>query len=127
MSTDRILQHDRLAVEQRIETSGQSIVKTSDVARLMELFQSSLLHYWEFTLATEEDNVSSEETKVEHAEQTKERSGESERAADRPIKKHREKKVPVIFFDEAHKLYVLAPFLNRVMLTLEQSCIDTVS
>ena len=80
-----------------------------------------------FTPATEEDNVSSEETKVEHAEQTKERSGESERAADRPAKKQHEKKVPVILFDEAHKLYVLALFLCHIMLRLGQSCIDTVS
>ncbi|KAH9916916.1 uncharacterized protein B0H18DRAFT_938883 [Fomitopsis serialis] len=48
--------HDRLNVERR--TSGQSgegtphltmaEIKTSDIARLMELFQSSLLRYWNF-------------------------------------------------------------------------------
>lgn len=74
----------------------------------MELFQSSLLHYWESTPKIEGDIASSsEETKVEHTEHEKERSGESERSADRSAKKPREKKVPVIFFDEAHKLYVL--------------------
>jgi hypothetical protein len=44
-------QHDRLNVERRMTEcadSKQQAVKTSDVARLMELFQSSLLKYWEF-------------------------------------------------------------------------------
>jgi len=34
--------------------SRQQTVKTSDVARLMELFQSSLLKYWEFEPASED-------------------------------------------------------------------------
>ncbi|KAL0946076.1 hypothetical protein HGRIS_012348 [Hohenbuehelia grisea] len=45
--------HDRLNVEKRLADSvnGNAVtatVRTSDVARLMELFQSSLLKYWEF-------------------------------------------------------------------------------
>lgn len=50
--------HDRLNVERRMASSTQSgetlahtsmgEIKTSDVARLMELFQSSLLRYWNF-------------------------------------------------------------------------------
>ena len=32
-------QHDRLNLEQRAENGGQLDVKTSDIARLMELFQ----------------------------------------------------------------------------------------
>ncbi|KAH9848678.1 hypothetical protein C2E23DRAFT_843130 [Lenzites betulinus] len=47
--------HDRLNVERRLtaqSTDGMSSpssgIKTSDVARLMELFQSSLLRYWNF-------------------------------------------------------------------------------
>ncbi|KZT22286.1 hypothetical protein NEOLEDRAFT_666254 [Neolentinus lepideus HHB14362 ss-1] len=39
--------HDRLNVERRV-TEGNSHVKVSDIARLMELFQSALLKYWEF-------------------------------------------------------------------------------
>lgn len=35
--------------------SKHQTVKTSDVARLMELFQSSLLKYWEFEPASAED------------------------------------------------------------------------
>ncbi|KAI0922952.1 hypothetical protein AcV5_009810 [Taiwanofungus camphoratus] len=49
--------HDRLNVERRMANSqaGESLahtvlgeIKTSDIARLMELFQSSLLRYWNF-------------------------------------------------------------------------------
>ncbi|KAI0364212.1 hypothetical protein BV20DRAFT_974711 [Pilatotrama ljubarskyi] len=49
--------HDRLSVERRLANAAQSSdalssprgeIKTSDVARLMELFQSSLLRYWNF-------------------------------------------------------------------------------
>ncbi|KAH9942044.1 hypothetical protein B0H21DRAFT_751367 [Amylocystis lapponica] len=50
--------HDRLSVERRMANSPQpgdntghcalGEIKTSDVARLMELFQSSLLRYWNF-------------------------------------------------------------------------------
>lgn len=38
-------QHDRLEVVKRVENGGE--VKTSDVARLMEILQASLLKYWE--------------------------------------------------------------------------------
>ncbi|KAH9813930.1 hypothetical protein DFH28DRAFT_328430 [Melampsora americana] len=40
--------HTRLDVERKIEKTGTK-VKTSDIAHLLELFQSSLLKYWEFT------------------------------------------------------------------------------
>ncbi|KAM0752020.1 hypothetical protein T439DRAFT_324111 [Meredithblackwellia eburnea MCA 4105] len=43
--------HDRLAIEKRIEAGGA--VKTSDIAHLMELFQSAMLKYWEFEPMTE--------------------------------------------------------------------------
>ncbi|KAH9941565.1 hypothetical protein B0H21DRAFT_869580 [Amylocystis lapponica] len=53
-----LLRHDRLSVERRMANSPQpgdntghcalGEIKTSDVARLMELFQSSLLRYWNF-------------------------------------------------------------------------------
>ncbi|KAF5325469.1 hypothetical protein D9619_009745 [Psilocybe cf. subviscida] len=48
--------HDRLNVERRLAEQGAEQksqgVKTSDIARLMELFQSSLLKYWEFQPAS---------------------------------------------------------------------------
>ncbi|KAI9056297.1 hypothetical protein FKP32DRAFT_1599023 [Trametes sanguinea] len=62
--------HDRLNVERRLSNAAQSSealssslgdIKTSDVARLMELFQSSLLRYWNFqpTLENLEEKASS--------------------------------------------------------------------
>lgn len=53
--------HDRLNVEKRLQEGGSDklgrAVKTSDVARLMELFQSSLLKYWKFQPAPREKRV----------------------------------------------------------------------
>ncbi|ORY88261.1 hypothetical protein BCR35DRAFT_276955 [Leucosporidium creatinivorum] len=43
--------HFRLDVEKRIKDGGT--VKTADIARLMELFQSALLKYWQFEPMTE--------------------------------------------------------------------------
>ncbi|THH09697.1 hypothetical protein EW145_g1837, partial [Phellinidium pouzarii] len=104
--------HDRLSIERLIDSSGPEAVKTSDVARLMELFQSSLLHYWEFQPKIDDDNASSEETKVGHADNM-ERVGEAERSAEKSPQQSKDKaerpakRVPVIFFDEAHKLPAL--------------------
>ena len=53
--------HDRLNVEKRLQEGGSDKpsrgVKTSDVARLMELFQSSLLKYWKFQPVPREKRV----------------------------------------------------------------------
>jgi hypothetical protein len=57
-------QHDRIDVEKRISDapsdSRHRNVKTSDIARLMELFQSSLLKYWEFRPEKEEGSESND-------------------------------------------------------------------
>ncbi|KAJ3888665.1 hypothetical protein GG344DRAFT_79548 [Lentinula edodes] len=140
--------HDRLNVERRMTEvppdSGISRVKTSDIARLMELFQSSLLKYWEFNPYEEEDRKietrkeeekhgSSSKTRVDpscvngkretngfrnllhlrskHEDQGKKKQrlagheGESEKEAEK--RKRPVKKMPVVFFDEAHKLPAL--------------------
>lgn len=107
-------QHDRLEVEKIILASGPDAVKTSDVARLMELFQSALLHYWEFEPKSSDASTSSDETKVEKPSKKghkKEIPGEAERSAEKVPEDHEhsdkpQKRVPVIFFDEAHKLLV---------------------
>jgi hypothetical protein len=160
-------------------------VKTSDIARLMELFQSSLLKYWEFKpdLPSEEPakeekprpstssegkrQASSSETRnsenlygrshetaslnqpkgketwssrlfgkksrpdlrtldVEAAdvrpsvESTREVEQEQEQEVDEETQRRQEnerirarKRVPVIFFDEAHKLYVMSNYILR--------------
>ena len=41
--------HSRGAMEKRIANGGEA-VKTADIAHLMELFQSSLLKYWQVRL-----------------------------------------------------------------------------
>lgn len=53
--------HDRGAVEERVKAGGE--IKTADVARLMERFQSSLLKYWEFEPETPEDKEQKEQGK----------------------------------------------------------------
>lgn len=120
------IQHDRLTVEHLAETTGPGAVKTSDIARLMELFQSALLHYWEFEPKTSDSSTSSDETKVDHSaakgkgpERKDSTSGESERSAEKAPHStegsHKPaKRVPVIFFDEAHKLLVISSFTPRV-------------
>lgn len=61
-------QHDRLNVERRVSESTadskQQTVKTSDVARLIELFQSSLLKYWQFEPVLDDSSHSSESSKT---------------------------------------------------------------
>ncbi|KAJ3774587.1 hypothetical protein FB446DRAFT_728283 [Lentinula raphanica] len=139
--------HDRLNVERRMSEvppdSGVSRVKTSDIARLMELFQSSLLKYWEFDpykedrkgkRGGEEQKTQPKEshidipdttTKTKHERKkfpnflrlkgkhetadpkrpVHERERKEEKEAER--RKQPAKKMPVIFFDEAHKLPAL--------------------
>lgn len=123
-----------------VENGGTSVVKTSDVARLMELFQvshlrglddfctdviaqSSLLRYWEFKPKVDENSEESKQSKevseesgaseTAHgsnaSENTQhERKGEktSEGQGNEKESSKSSKKIPVFFFDEAHKLYV---------------------
>ncbi|GAA5939236.1 uncharacterized protein JCM15063_004463 [Sporobolomyces koalae] len=149
--------HDRLEVAKRVENGGQ--VKTSDIARLMEMLQSSLLTYWDFKPMLEADRKRLEEEKKNPAKQDnaaqtlatpppespvngardpaearvqatavpkpdqsnktlhearslgdKLESTSKPKADDNLSKedrKPRNKKIPVIFFDEAHKLPAL--------------------
>ncbi|KAJ8083104.1 hypothetical protein PM082_008972 [Marasmius tenuissimus] len=153
--------HDRLNVERRLQESppdsGIQKVKTSDIARLMELFQSSLLKYWRFDpFANEEDGKGKRGHKEEYSSSSattdrthvnpngnhqqssdhgqgqgkkkwklrnllRDRNKEKKRTDENPQRRHeveeqeppreeRErpaKKMPVIFFDEAHKLPAL--------------------
>lgn len=60
--------HDRGAVEERVKAGGE--IKTADVARLMERFQSSLLKYWEFEPdLAEEDSDRSDKEQPDQQEQ----------------------------------------------------------
>ncbi|KAF5392750.1 hypothetical protein D9757_000843 [Collybiopsis confluens] len=140
--------HDRLNVERRMTEnypdSGINRIMTSDVARLMELFQSSLLKYWEFDPLKEEeqnkrdidqkskaskkrgvDDLQSKETSKSSSRQSRNlrnifhlRGKSSAHSSQQPVeleekeleqerRKGPTKKMPVIFFDEAHKLPAL--------------------
>ncbi|KIK68285.1 hypothetical protein GYMLUDRAFT_35665 [Collybiopsis luxurians FD-317 M1] len=140
--------HDRLNVERRLTEvppdSGVNRVKTSDIARLMELFQSSLLKYWEFDPLKEErkkerdeksqsssktraDDRNSNESKLSkprsnrrfrnlfhlrgqnNATSPQQHSGQIEKQQEEEQERRQvpAKKMPVIFFDEAHKLPAL--------------------
>lgn len=147
--------HDRLNVQRRVEEapsdSKAGNVRTSDIARLMELFQSSLLRYWEFQPLNDrahQPNSKSRRSQEPPASDSNDRShvGRStvdswrvklrsfqkaskgkERQRNLPqssarnsqaqaqgedarTEKEKEKplkKMPVIFFDEAHKLPAL--------------------
>ncbi|KAG6841054.1 hypothetical protein C0991_002265 [Blastosporella zonata] len=134
---------DRQNVQERPSNASDTKtgpVKTSDIARLMELFQSSLLKYWEFRPLENGDSNGHEYGKRQQSsdnasEQTHVdpgTSGPSPRSkrwtfrrsfkgkAREPQKPARtsnvengtynrkpSKKMPVIFFDEAHKLPAL--------------------
>ncbi|KAF8153053.1 hypothetical protein B0H34DRAFT_722079 [Crassisporium funariophilum] len=164
--------HDRLNVERRIaeSTSNDSkthSVKTSDIARLMELFQSSLLKYWEFrpVLDDRSDTTSgnskharrqasseSDRTRVERANSdldTKSRWGfkswgkgkgnhkratlsrqaqNPENIVQQEKQKEKEqpsKKMPVIFFDEAHKLPALIQSTDTMKCLLDSMLVLT--
>lgn len=129
--------HDRQNVERRISDapvgSLGSQVRTSDVARLMELFQGSLLRYAEFEppessielalLGKKEFDASSEQTQVNNPSTPNRsrwffhRSGRRSSDGAREVSstavnsnprekepERRIKKMPVLFFDEAHRL-----------------------
>ena len=134
--------HDRLNVERRISASentgsnGLGDIKTSDVARLLELFQSSLLAYWNFqpsssssprkSTSTSSGGTSSTASKSrlpsrlklfwnrrKKAEREKARSDKvnGSQAGEVPVQEKERappvKKMPVFFIDEAHKLPAL--------------------
>ncbi|KAK0458444.1 uncharacterized protein EV420DRAFT_1542266 [Desarmillaria tabescens] len=126
--------HDRLNVERRIgeaqEGSGVRKITTSDIARLMELFQSSLLKYWEFEPCVEGSKRNNRDSGSTHSDRTRVETTASKsrwsfrrrpkaRTSQPDESEHSEKtkekskpppkKMPVIFFDEAHKLQVSPP------------------
>ncbi|KAK7683758.1 hypothetical protein QCA50_013134 [Cerrena zonata] len=137
--------HDRLGVERRVSAAngdGQGAamlgeIKTSDIARIMELFQSSLLKYWTFQPSLDakpqsREDVDSTSTKSQTQPSSRmssrlsmflRRHKKNEVKADKgkraqvngngeAIEKPQErkppvKKMPVFLIDEAHKLPAL--------------------
>ncbi|KAJ7625098.1 hypothetical protein DFH06DRAFT_1008378 [Mycena polygramma] len=136
--------HDRINVERRMaETSDSSYVRnvrTSDVARLMELFQSSLLKYREFEPVVEEPS----ETKASHGHEPPSSNADSKNRRhlffhkdkgktkvtepsekDAPEKTTPAKKIPVIFFDEAHRLPALIQSTETMKCLLDSMLVLT--
>ncbi|KAF8589604.1 hypothetical protein K439DRAFT_1383161 [Ramaria rubella] len=88
-----LFKHDRLDVERRL-ADGRDMIKTSDIARLMEIFQSSLLKYWEFQPSGQNLEQDPPAQRARRSEPSSSAQGPN-------------KKIPVIFIDEAHKLPAL--------------------
>ncbi|KAI9460660.1 hypothetical protein HD554DRAFT_1569913 [Boletus coccyginus] len=122
--------YDRLDVERRLSEapigSVGSQLRTSDISRLMELFQFSLVRYAEFEpqedvnelghQGRKESDISSERTHVNNSPllhrsrwffKRAKRVSDSARGMSSSVIRDSEKpfkKIPVLFFDEAHKL-----------------------
>ncbi|GAA93752.1 uncharacterized protein L969DRAFT_42294 [Mixia osmundae IAM 14324] len=128
--------HDRLSVERRVEGGGT--VKTSDIAHLMELFQSALLKYWEYEpQLSEEQQERRDAQSAESHKKPKTRKvddGKQETRDDRQPEQQKvmqvdkdTKKIPVFFLDEAHKLPALIKssetmkcFLDSILVLTKQ-------
>ncbi|KAF8062301.1 hypothetical protein FPV67DRAFT_1783190 [Lyophyllum atratum] len=158
---------DRQNVESRaadasVDQKGHN-VRSSDIARLMELFQSSLLKYWEFRPHDREDNhglangkrrqssdatLNSDHTHVNagsngassnkskrwtflRGSKSKARDSAKPRPSNgqngNPEKEHSKpiKKMPVIFFDEAHKLPALIQSTDTMKCLLDSMLVLT--
>lgn len=127
-----------MAIEKRVESGGE--VKTSDIAHILELFQSALLKYWSFEPAEKgrkpekeaekasgtKDALKQRAVDVAHHEDddlkdqpvtgaTREsaptpapRVGQTQIVQSEAEEHVKPKKlVPVVFFDEAHRLPLL--------------------
>ncbi|KAA1474387.1 hypothetical protein DENSPDRAFT_781655 [Dentipellis sp. KUC8613] len=139
--------HDRLKVEHRLTDHNGSQIKTSDIARLMELFQSSLLTYRQFVPPSPSDKKSNKSSSNSEpiSEQSKStgfrwpwkskssrnrgsppksngtpRGQSAEKDEPKPLKK-----MPVFFFDEAHKLPGLIQSMDTMKCLLDSMLVLT--
>ncbi|KAI0822418.1 hypothetical protein BC628DRAFT_1316714 [Trametes gibbosa] len=154
--------HDRLNVERRLTSTAQTNdgmvspaggIKTSDVARLMELFQSSLLRYWNFQPSSEslsekaasKDSQSSSRGSKEQGQRPswrarmfsrKRHAGPTRENGDPRQDKGKEKekegkperptkKIPVFLIDEAHKLPALIRSIDAMKCLLDAMLVLT--
>ncbi|KAI0643861.1 hypothetical protein C8Q79DRAFT_914959 [Trametes meyenii] len=152
--------HDRLNVERRLSNATQSgdamasvlgEIKTSDIARLMELFQSSLLRYWNFQPSAEalaekasQKDAQSTSSKTQTPKERDARpswrarmfsvrskrsasrqNGDAQRGAPGHRPEPPTKKVPVFFIDEAHKLPALIRSIDAMKCLLDAMLVLT--
>ncbi|KAF7329743.1 hypothetical protein MKEN_00237600 [Mycena kentingensis (nom. inval.)] len=117
--------HDRLNVERRVvdvpQGSDMHNVRTSDIARLMELFQSSLLKYREFEPAQPAEKKPKPEPKSGLFSKGKGKEKETEESPPAPPAK----KIPVFFFDEAHRLPALIHSIDTMKCLLDSMLVLT--
>ncbi|KAF7293019.1 hypothetical protein MIND_01201200 [Mycena indigotica] len=126
--------HDRLNVERRIidmpQGSDLLSVRTSDVARLMELFQSSLLKYREFEpLKSQPKADNSQHNSSSPRRFPFFRKGKGKDVSEEKMQ-HKEslpspKKIPVILFDEAHRLPALIHSIETMKCLLDSMLVLT--
>ncbi len=88
------------------------LVGIGDVARVMELFQSSMLAYWNFDPAA----AGSAEEETKESEQ-KDKSSTS--TAKRDNTNPNPKRIPVVLFDECHELPALIPAPEAMKMILD--------
>ncbi|KZT63491.1 hypothetical protein DAEQUDRAFT_680297 [Daedalea quercina L-15889] len=136
--------HDRLNVERRVSNQpGESTahltmaeIKTSDIARLMELFQSSLLRYWNFQPDMEavcaaerktNSDSSSAEVNARRQSQPSSMNGDARHEAKEKdkVRAPPTKKIPVFFIDEAHKLPALIHSVDAMKSLLDAMLVLT--
>ncbi|KAF9242317.1 hypothetical protein BU15DRAFT_44149 [Melanogaster broomeanus] len=144
--------NDRLNVERRLSAapvgSMGSQVRTSDVARLMELFQSSLLKYAEYEPPEDArelahrgqkgSDISSERTQVNNSppphqnrwffKRNGRKGSQGAHEMSSSVIKEPEKlkkKLPVLFFDEAHKLPSLIQSIDTMKCLLDSMLVLT--
>ncbi|POY74716.1 hypothetical protein BMF94_2191 [Rhodotorula taiwanensis] len=73
--------HDRLDVQKRLENGGE--VKTSDIAHLLELFQSALLSYWNFQPMSNSERKAREAAKKDEKEKGRQKAATSKTSKQR--------------------------------------------
>ncbi|KAH9063275.1 hypothetical protein EDB87DRAFT_1575660 [Lactarius vividus] len=141
--------HDRLSVERRLsDANGSGQIRTSDIARLMELFQSSLLKYTDFSPPERSECAPSPEPRarsspVSNQSRTRPfrwwplRSASRDRLVQRkpsqsearPAQEKRStrpvKRMPVFFLDEAHKLPGLIQSVEAMKALLDSMLVLT--
>ncbi|XP_006455224.1 hypothetical protein AGABI2DRAFT_180378 [Agaricus bisporus var. bisporus H97] len=145
--------YDRAKVENRLvdPNDPRTRIRTGDVARLMELFQNSLVKYWEFIPSGERarspeshkqnSEITSDATRIDlqHASTTPKRKKRlfgrwrvKRKAAERttPVEEPKPKvkpvkRMPVIFFDEAHKLPSLIQSTDTMKCLLDSMLVLT--
>ncbi|KAH9974088.1 hypothetical protein BGW80DRAFT_1493793 [Lactifluus volemus] len=140
---------DRLSVERRLsDTNGSGQIRTSDIARLMELFQSSLSKYREFVPQERPECAPSPAPRVnlnaisaqsrtrqfrwwqfrsssrDRLDQRRSSQSETLRVQEKPPTRT-VKKMPVFFLDEAHKLPGLIQSVEAMKALLDSMLVLT--